>query len=65
MMVVKIKAQRRCVIKRKLKSENYKSCLKATQLENEINYPEKNNINIDVIKEFIKTIINAKNTAKV
>ena len=30
------------VIKRKLKFENYKNCLEATQLENKINYLEKN-----------------------
>ena len=28
-------------MKRKLTFENYKSCLKATQIENEINYLEK------------------------
>ena len=33
--------------KRKLKFENYKSCLEATQLENELNHPEKNKIDID------------------
>ena len=30
------------VIKRKLKFENYKNCLEATQLESKINYLEKN-----------------------
>ena len=29
------------VIKRKLKFENYKKCLEATQLDNKINYLEK------------------------
>ena len=36
-MVVKIKnqkAQKKCVIKRKLKFENCKNCLEATQLDN-------------------------------
>ena len=37
--------------KRKLKFENYKNCLEATQLENKINYIEKNKIDIDSIKE--------------
>ena len=44
MTVVQIKeqkAQKKCVIKRKLKFENNKNCLEATQLENRINYPEK------------------------
>ena len=40
--------------KKKLKFENYKNCLEATQLENKINYLEKNKTDIDSIKEFIK-----------
>ena len=39
MTVVKIKkqkAQKKCVIKIKLKFENYKNCLEATQLDNKI-----------------------------
>ena len=50
----KAKRTKKCVIKRKLKFENYKNCLEATQLENKINYLEKNKIHIDSIKEFIK-----------
>ena len=46
------------VIKRKLKTENYKNSLEVTQLENKINYLEKNEINIDSLKkdkkEFVK-----------
>ena len=30
-----------CVIKRKLKFEDYKNCLEATQLENKVNQSEK------------------------
>ena len=37
---------RKHIIKRKLKVENYKNCLEATQFENKINYPGKNKINI-------------------
>ena len=44
------------------KFENYKNCLEATQPENEINYLEKNEINIDSFfcykikhKQFIKS----------
>ena len=37
---------RKHIIKRKLKVENYKNCLEATQFENKINYPAKNKINI-------------------
>ena len=36
----KAKDRKKCVIKRKLKLENYKNCLEASQLENEINYIE-------------------------
>ena len=38
----KAKSTKKCVIKRKLKSENYKTCLEATELESEINHLEKN-----------------------
>ena len=56
----KVKDIKECVIKGKLKSENYKNCLEATQLENKINYLEKNKININSFllqknhKKFIK-----------
>ena len=49
----KAKGTTKCVIKRKLKLENYKSCLEATQLENKIKHPEKNEINIDSLKNFL------------
>ena len=53
-----MKRHKKCVIKRKLKFEDYKNCLKATQLENKINHPEKNKIGMDNLtesnKEFIK-----------
>ena len=37
----KAKGTIKCVIKRKLKFEDYKNCLEATQLENKINHLEK------------------------
>ena len=37
----KAKDTKKCLIKRKLKFENYKICLESSQLENKINYPEK------------------------
>ena len=37
----KAKGTKKCVIKRKLKFENYKNCLEATKLEYKIKYPEK------------------------
>ena len=54
MMVVKVKKAKdteNCVIKKKLKFENYKNCSDATQVDNKINYFEKNKINIDSLKE--------------
>ena len=54
----KAKVTKKCVMKRKIKFENYQNCLEATKLENKMNYLEKNEINIDSIKkdheEFIK-----------
>ena len=57
----KVKGTKSCVIKRKLKFENYENCLEATQIENKINHLEKNEIGIDSFffykrkhKEFIK-----------
>ena len=43
----KAKDTKNCVIKRKLKFENDKNCLEATQLDNKIKYLEKNEINTD------------------
>ena len=34
----KAKGTKKCVIKRKLKLDDYKNCLEGTQLENKINY---------------------------
>ena len=47
----------KCVIKRKRKFESYKNCLEATQLDDKINYIEKNKIDIDGIKENHKEVI--------
>ena len=56
----KAKDTKKCVMKRKLKFDNYKNCLEATQIQNNINYLEENKTDIDRIKEdhkeFIKTI---------
>ena len=45
----KAKGTIKCVIKRKLKFEDYKNCLEATQLENKINHLEKNEIGADIL----------------
>ena len=44
MMAVKIKktkGTKKCIIKKKLKFENYENFLQVTQLKNKINYQEK------------------------
>ena len=50
--MVKIKKwkEKKYVIKRKLKFEDYKSCLEGTQLENKINHLEKNKIDVDSLR---------------
>ena len=53
----KAKGTKKCVIKGKLKSEDYKNCLEANQLENKINHQEKNKIDIDSLKEDYKKFI--------
>ena len=54
------KDTKKCVMKRKIKLENYINCLEATQLDNKINYLEKHEIYIDSLKkdhkEFMKKI---------
>ena len=52
----KTNGTKECVIKRKLKFENYENCLEVTQLENKINYLEKNKIDIDKLKKIIKKL---------
>ena len=47
----KPKGIKKCVIKRRLKFEISKNCLEATQLDNKINYLEKNEINVDSLKK--------------
>ena len=42
----KAKGTIKCVIKRKLKFENYKNYLEVTQFDNKINYLEKNEISV-------------------
>ena len=54
----KVKGTKTCAIKIKLKFQNYKNCLEATQLGRKISYIEKNDINVNSLKkdhkEFIK-----------
>ena len=50
----KTKGPKKCVIKRKLKFEDYKNCLKAAQIESKINHLEKNKIDVDILKRIHK-----------
>ena len=40
----KAKGTKKCVIKRKLKFQDYKNCLEAAQIERKMNYLEKKSI---------------------
>ena len=68
-MVVKIKkpyGTKMCVVKRRLKSEDYKHCLEAAKLENKINYLDTNNLNMDNLQENHKKLLkNGKLTLKI
>ena len=55
---------KKCVIKPKLKFEDYKSCLKVKQLQNEINHPEKNNIEVDSPRKYHQEYLK-DNTTKI
>ena len=58
MKIKKRKVQEKCVIERNVKFKDCKSCLEATQLENEKNHSENNKSNVDSLKgnrkEFIR-----------
>ena len=54
----KAKGTKKCVIKRKLKFQDYKNFLEAAQIENKINHSEKNQTEVNSLeedkKEFLK-----------
>ena len=50
----KAKGTKKCVIKIKLKFENYEIYLEATQLENKINHLEKKTNNVGSLRENFK-----------
>ena len=52
----KAKGMKKWIKKRKLKFQDHKNCLEAAQIENKINYLEKDKIDVDILKEFIKII---------
>ena len=49
-----VKGTKKCVIKIKLKPQDYKNCLDAAQIENKIKLLKRNKIDVDSLKEFIK-----------
>ena len=51
------KGTKQCVIKRKLSLQDYKNCLKASQIINTVNYLKKNEIDVDYSKEDKKDFI--------
>ena len=55
------KGTKKCVMKRKLKFEDYKYCLEAAHIENKIKYLEKNKIDVDSLKEDQKEFIKITN----
>ena len=63
------KGTNKCVIKGKVKFQNYKNCLEATQLEDQIGHLEKNRTDMqyEKIKKRIykKQQINTKDIAKI
>ena len=51
------KRHKKACEKKKLQFENYKNSLEVIQLENKINYPEKNEIKTDNLKRYHKQFI--------
>ena len=56
MKIKKQKAQKKCIIKRKLKFHDHKNCLRAAQIVRKINYL-RNKIDVDNLKEDQKEFI--------
>ena len=50
----KAKETKKCIVKGRLKFRDYEKCLKASQIENEINYLEKKENNADSLTEIMK-----------
>ena len=53
----KAKGAKKCVIKRNLKFSDYKKSLKASQIDNKINYLEKMQIDVDCFKDDKKELV--------
>ena len=59
----KAKGKKQCVTKRKLKFQDYKNCLKGSQIINKVNYLEKKEINEDRLKEDQRRFIEKNKTS--
>ena len=57
MKIKKTKGTKKCVVKRKLKFEDYKHCSEATQLENKINRLEKNKLDVNGLWKYHRKFI--------
>ena len=53
-MKIKKQKAKKCAIKRKLKFQDYKNCLEATQFDSKVKYLEKNKTDIDSVRKIIK-----------
>ena len=56
----KAKDRKKCVVKKKLKFEDYKYCLEAVQLDNKRNYLDKKKLNVHNFHENHKKLIKNK-----
>ena len=54
------KGSKRCVIKRKLKFDDYKHFLEATELENRINHLQQNNLDNKNLRKIMKNSLKNK-----
>ena len=54
------KGSKRCVIKRKLKFDDYKHFLEATELENRINHLQQNNLDNNNLRKIMKNSLKNK-----
>ena len=50
MMIKKAKGTKKCLMKRNNKSQDYKRCLEAAQVERKIKHLEKKRFNLDSLK---------------
>ena len=55
------KRHKKCAIKQKLKFEDYKHCLQATQFDNKIDQLERNKLHVDNVRKIHKEFIKKKN----